>query len=708
MKSIQTKFTFLTMLIIIFTVIVSSFAFKFMLNKIYVYTSSLLQKQITERQNVVERVVKSKVDDIVKSSELFAAQLSLQPGVAEGIKTGNKEIIHNALGKSAELAKNSGIDLIWITSLADRKNDGSTPILACPSNPPFDGFDKLNYKSTNEALNSGKTVSSWEVNEEDGKIQVTVPVLDNGKVIGAVVVGQQTYQSLIKKIAEASDTGSTLFNVLSKDDYYVMTDSQTDDLGNVFFNDSHEKQKDKAKNLSTLVTGNQTYSTIKPLLDQVKSSKTTLTETVTLNNAPYILLFKPLTTNSGEVSGIMVFRFPGIVSLQQSFVDQVSSVSFAYYTIALIILILGCATCFIIARRIIKPIKKMVSVCEEFAVGDFREKPRQSLSKDEVGQLADALEKMRGSVCVLLRKVNESAEQVAASSEELTASADQSALAANQMATSSTAVASGAEKQVTMVNKTSAIVEQMSTGIQQVANNVNLVSGKSAQAAEKATEGGKSIEKAVSQMSKIEQTVNNSAQVVTNLGERSKEIGQIVGTISGIAGQTNLLALNAAIEAARAGEQGRGFAVVAESVRMLAEQSQDAAKRVAALITEIQGDTDKAVVAMGEGTREVKFGTEVVTTAGYAFAEIAAIVTQVSDQVRDISAGFQQMASGSQQIVSSVEEIDGLSKEASVEAQTVSAATEEQLASMEEIASSSQSLAKMAQNLQEAVNLFRI
>lgn len=61
------------------------------------------------------------------------------------------------------------------------------------------------------------------------------------------------------------------------------------------------------------------------------------------------------------------------------------------------------------------------------------------------------------------------------------------------------------------------------------------------------------------QMIHIEQSVAGSAAVVGKLGERSQEIGQIVDTISGIAGQTNLLALNAAIEAARAGEQGRGL-----------------------------------------------------------------------------------------------------------------------------------------------------
>lgn len=361
-----------------------------------------------------------------------------------------------------------------------------------------------------------------------------------------------------------------------------------------------------------------------------------------------------------------------------------------------------------ITKMITKPLQTMVTVSKEFAAGDFRDKPRKMLRKDEIGQLADALVDMRGSLRTILKQVHESSEQVAASSEELTAGAEQSAQAVTQVAGSISDIAQGAEQQLNAVNETSAVVEQMSAGIQQVAASANQVAGNSSQAAETAKEGDKSVEKAVNQMTLIEQTVNNSSQVVAKLGERSKEIGQIIDTISGIAGQTNLLALNAAIEAARAGEQGRGFAVVAEEVRKLAEQSQDAAKQIATLIGEIQGDTDEAVAAMGAGTREVEIGAEVVTEAGRAFKDIAALVTQVSEQVKEISTAIQQMASGSQQIVEAIKKIDGHSKTASERAQTVSAASEEQSASMEEIASSSQSLAKLAQDLRTAVSSFQI
>lgn len=375
--------------------------------------------------------------------------------------------------------------------------------------------------------------------------------------------------------------------------------------------------------------------------------------------------------------------------------------------VIIIALMVTAISLFLIIKSISGGINELMRVAKKVAEGDLKETVNVT-SEDELGVLGRANNQMIDNLKGLILQIQKTSSQMAASSEELTASADQSAEVTQQIAGSIMKVAGLSTDQVGAVNAASSVVEEMSAGIEETAATVTMTADQTSKAVEVAQTGNQSINDAVTQMNNIEKTVNTSAGMVAKLGERSKEIGQIVDTIAGIAGQTNLLALNAAIEAARAGEQGKGFAVVAEEVRKLAEQSQEAAKQIGTLITEIQSDTNAAVVAMDEGTKEVKVGTSVVTTAGEAFVQILDVVNNVNKQANEVVSTMEEMAKGTQQIVDSVQEINRSSQDVAAESQSVSAATEEQSASMEEIAAASRNLANLAEELQQASNKFRL
>lgn len=297
-------------------------------------------------------------------------------------------------------------------------------------------------------------------------------------------------------------------------------------------------------------------------------------------------------------------------------------------------------------------------------------------------------------------------------------------------------IAIGAQEQASSVNKVSSTVSQMASAIGEVASNAQHVLDATLQTTEVAKNGTQAVLDTVTGMGKIKDKVYETAEKIKELGEHSQQIGEIIEVIDDIAEQTNLLALNAAIEAARAGEHGKGFAVVADEVRKLAERSSTATKEIAVLITNIQKGTDRAVVAMEEGTEEVEQGVNLATSAGKALDEILKTVNEVLDQVRNISAAAQQVAASSNEVVKSIEnvaaiveentaateqmaasseqanssinQISEVSARSAAASEEVSASTEEMTTSVEEIASSVKTMAQMAENLSSLVTRFKV
>jgi methyl-accepting chemotaxis protein len=429
--------------------------------------------------------------------------------------------------------------------------------------------------------------------------------------------------------------------------------------------------------------------------------------------------------------------------------------------VALVVAVLG--TLLLVFRRI-SHLPRLAQVAGQIAEGNLRVDMATAEGNDEVAGLSQAFAGMVTRLQELMRKLSSSAEAVLSASEDLSGAASNSTQGAQAAAESVTELSSGAASQAQAaeemrrtvdelrqtiaqiasgaqntgleIQRSSTALTQMDVAISEVATSTQVVEETAGRAATTARTGADVVSRTVAGMDRIKQTAEGVARRIQELAQLSDRIGQITHVIDGLAAQTNMLALNAAIEAARAGEQGRGFAVVAEEVRSLAERSASATRDIAALVTQIQSGTAKAVEAMQAGSDEVEAGANLAAQAGHALDEIRQMVERAEREMRDVAANVQrvrgqstaivaafdsaaavmeeniaateQMAAGAVQVMNAVDEVASISQENAAAAQEISATVEELNATSEEVSASAQSLQGIAGDLKSQVSRFTV
>jgi methyl-accepting chemotaxis protein len=526
--------------------------------------------------------------------------------------------------------------------------------------------------------------------------QVVVPVLDySGAAIGVIngTVSLDNLSEIVNRL-KFEDTGFGA--VFDKNGLTIANGKNPEFIGKL---NLAEKKINPELKLAVAEIDDQLISLYKAASEGGKQVRGTYTN---FDGVLHLAIFTPIDLPGGQ-RWVMMVSAPEAEAIR-----EIGTLSILMVTVSAVFIILAVLFVVFFSARFARPIVKIRDEALMLAAGDLRHREIDIQSKDEIGQLADAFRQMADNLRNLVAKVQAKAEAVTVTSGGLTANAQQSAIAANQVAESITHITAGSDEQASAVSNISAVVEQMSASIEQIAATGRQI-GEIAVGTLQSTEQGRTaIDKAMEQMRSIGDGAEAVQRAIANLAQGSREIGEIVNLISSIAGQTNLLALNAAIEAARAGEAGRGFAVVAEEVRKLAEESNQAAHKIAGLIQRNETDMNQAIAVTQDSNKGVETGIKVVESAGDSFKIITTSVESLSSQIQDITVSIDQIAAGSQTLVISVQSVDKVSKENAAEAQTVSAATEQQSASMQEIAASSQALAQTAVELQSSVANFKV
>ena len=345
--------------------------------------------------------------------------------------------------------------------------------------------------------------------------------------------------------------------------------------------------------------------------------------------------------------------------------------------IGLTVALLLIAACIFSVTTIARPMTALTRAMKELADGNFAMVLPGLGRKDEIGDVAAAVEGFKIK-----------AEQRAHEATETKTRQDEIAAGGRkaEMRRLAESFEAAVGQIVDAVSSASTELEASATTLTSVAGHAQSLTATVAAASEQASANVQSVASATEELSssigEIGRQVHESARIagdavgqaratterVSQLSKAATRIGDVVELINTIAGQTNLLALNATIEAARAGEAGRGFAVVASEVKALAEQTAKATGEIGQQISGIQQATQESVGAIQEIFNTIEKLSGISST-------IAAAVEEQGAATQEISRSVQQAAEGTQQVSANIADVQrGAGETGSASSQVLSAA----------------------------------
>ena len=356
--------------------------------------------------------------------------------------------------------------------------------------------------------------------------------------------------------------------------------------------------------------------------------------------------------------------------------------------------LLGGTLAVLLGRGISRPMTAMCKAMRELAGGNFDVVLPGLGRKDELGEMAGAVEEFKLQAVAKAERdaATQDAQNKASSAarrDELIRFADDFEAAVGAIVSNVSASAVQLEDAAGTLTRTAETTQSLS----------NQVSGASTEASDNMQSVASATEELSASVDEIGRRVRESSQIaeaavlqaqqtdgrIGKLSRAAQEIGDVVKLITAIAEQTNLLALNATIEAARAGDAGRGFAVVASEVKSLASQTAKATDEISSHILGMQGATQESVAAI---------------------KEIGGTIAQISSIAATISSAVEQQSSATQEIAQSVQNVARGTQEAADNIMRVNRGATETGSASENVLSSARNLSTESTRLREELDRF--
>ena len=361
-----------------------------------------------------------------------------------------------------------------------------------------------------------------------------------------------------------------------------------------------------------------------------------------------------------------------------------------------------------ITRNIVKPIIRMKESANHIAEGDLSNDMEPLNSKDELGDLNEALQKMVGNLRDIVGYSKDISSRVLSSSQVLATATNETRSGSKHITETMNEMAEGSEQQAQDAVTIAESMNEFTENIDKAYNHGITISDTSQNVLELAVSGNENMATSLQQMKTIHHIVQEAVHKVRSLEQHSQDINKLVQVINGIAEQTNLLSLNAAIEAARAGESGKGFAVVADEVRKLADGVSDSVQDITRIVNGTQQEIHSVIKYLESSFTEVEKGTENLTDTGQAMQHIKQSVTHVADSIKEVTDGLKQLTNQSITINQSIENIASVSEESAAGIEETFSITEQSAHSMDQVLLNAEELEQLANELNEKMGQFTI
>lgn len=268
--------------------------------------------------------------------------------------------------------------------------------------------------------------------------------------------------------------------------------------------------------------------------------------------------------------------------------------------ISAIVVLLAIIICFIVGRRLMRPLVKVSTIIEEIANGDINaDFGMVKETNDEIGLIIEKMKELTQSLGNIVGRIRNSSDTMSANSYELNDTSSQTLAANNEISKAVEDVAEGSTGMASSISKINENLLEMSNETKDINESVNEIRNQTTAVQDSSKIMNDKIKSMQDSSHKMDEGISAISKRIETVNTTVDKVSNIVSVIEEISSETNLLSLNASIEAARAGDAGKGFAVVAQEIRVLSDNTNTELENIKQIISSLVEECRYCVQASG-------------------------------------------------------------------------------------------------------------